>query len=225
MTRSADDLRDRELCRLVELDPTDDAAIVVYADWLEERGDPRATFLRLQQQLRGLKVSHPKLLERGRALFELGKTLPPEWIECVSHPKLAATAWDGRDDDGPLVWRFLANGFVNYTQPSGTYENGRWEQIGITVAMDTNAHYADYFGVIVGDVIRGNAGNINDHKWKWKVKLTATQKTRTPRKKVTAKATAKRKPAKPLPRKTPPKPKTGPVAKASPKRRSPRQKR
>lgn len=169
-TIDIDAARDAELRALVREHPED---ADVYADWLEERGDtPRAAFLRMQQQLRTLKVSHPKLLERGRALFDLGKTLAPDWIADVTHPKISGSAWDGRDDDGALVLRFLANGFVNYTQPSGTYENGRWEQVGITVAMETNAHYADYFGVIIGDVMRGNAHNIVDHKWRWKVKRT-----------------------------------------------------
>jgi len=229
---AADEQRDAELRGLVEAHPTDVDSILVYADWLEERGDiPRATFLRMQQQLRGTKVSHPKLLEKGRTLYELGKSLPGEWIAAVTHPKLAGTAWDGRDDDGALVWRFLANGFVNYTQPSGTYENGRWEQIGITVAMDTNAHYADYFGVIIGDVIRGNAHNIVDHKWRWKVKLTSDPKVapvpdgvnriihddHLRARKATAKPKRVPKPRKakpaPLPRKTPLKRKTKLAAK------------
>jgi uncharacterized protein (TIGR02996 family) len=162
--------RDHELRALVEANPAD---AEVYADWLEEQGDlPRASFLRMQQQLRALKVSHPKLLERGRALCDLGKTLDGEWIAAVTHPKLAGSTWDGRDDDGTLTLRFLASGFFNYTQPSGTFENGRWQQYGTTVEMETNAHYADYFGVIVGDTLRGNAHNIVDHKWKWKVKRT-----------------------------------------------------
>ena len=169
-----DDKRDAQLRALVEQQPDDADAILVYADWLEEVGDlPRASFLRQQQAIRAMKVSHPKLLERGRALAELGKTLPATWVAAVTHPKVSGTAWDGRDDDGVLVLRFLANGFVNYTQPSGTYENGRWEQVGITVAMETNAHYADYFGVIVGDVMRGNAHNIVEHKWRWKVTRTS----------------------------------------------------
>ena len=227
--------RDAQLRALVEQQPDDADAILVYADWLEEQGElPRASFLRMQQQLRAMKVSHPKLLERGRALFELGKTLPPAWVAAVTHPKLADTAWDGRDDDGPLVWRFLASGALNYSQDSGTYENGHWEQVGITVAMETNAHYADYFGVILGDIIRGNGRNITDHTWRWKVKQTndpaiasvpenvnrevhdnhtrprkvkrtAKPKSKPPKSKTTAKAKPKRKP---LPRKTPLKRKT-----------------
>lgn len=166
--------RDAQLQALVAQQPDDADAILVYADWLEEQGDvPRSTFLRMQQQLRAMKVSHPKLLLNGRALFELGKTLPPDWVAAVTSPKLAGTAWDGRDDHGPLVWRFLANGFINYTQGTGTYENGRWEQVGLAVAIDTNAHYADYFGVIVGDVIRGEGRNVVDHEWRWKVTRTS----------------------------------------------------
>lgn len=224
--------RDAELRALVE---TDHGALV-YADWLEERGDlARAEFLRLQEQLRAMKVSHGKLLDRGRALYDLGKTLDPAWIADVTFPKLAGTAWDGRDDHGPLVWRFLPSGMVNYTQPPGTYENGRWEQIGVTVAMDTNAHYADYFGVIAGDVIRGNARNIVHHEWRWKVKRTddpavaqvPDRVNRTihddhvrARRGATAKPRRAPKPApKPLPRKKPLQRKTRLVAKARPPRK------
>ena len=216
--------RDAQLLALVEQQPDDADAILVYADWLEEVGDlPRAGFLRQQQAIRAMRVSHPKLLERGRALHELGKTLPESWVASVTHPKVIGTAWDGRDDDGTLVLRFLANGFVNYTQPSGTYENGRWEQVGITVAMETNAHYADYFGVIVGHVLRGNAHNIVDHKGRWKVKRTsdptiapvpdAVNRTihdnhvgarkATPKRRPKAKAAAKPAKRAALPRKTP----------------------
>jgi uncharacterized protein (TIGR02996 family) len=166
--------RGRALLRIVEQAPTDDAALLVYSDWLEETGDlQRLAFLRAQQQIRSMKVSHPKLLERGRALYELGKQLPREWVETVTYPKLADTAWTGRDDDGFLVLRFRASGMINYSQPSGTYENGHWEQIGVTVALETNAHYADYFGVIVGNnVMRGNAHNVVERTWRWKVTWT-----------------------------------------------------
>lgn len=166
-----DPVRDRELLGLVEHAPTDGDAILVYADWLEEQGDlPRASFLRMQQQLRALKVSHPKLLERGRALHDLAKKLPAKWVDAVSYPRLAETAWDGKDDDGFLVLRFRPKGVLNYSQPSGTYENGTWVQRGVTVAMETNAHYADYFGVIVGNnTMRGTAQNIAKRAWGWKV--------------------------------------------------------
>src|SRR5688572_3288750 len=103
----ADLERGRTLLRLVEQSPTDDAALLVYTDWLEETGDlPRLAFLRAQQQLRAMKVSHPRLLERGRALHELGKQLPRDWVDAVTSPKIEGTAWAGVDDHGALIWRF-----------------------------------------------------------------------------------------------------------------------
>lgn len=163
-------MKERELLALVEAAPMDADAIAVYADFLEETGDARrAEFLRLQQALRGMRTSHPQLLARGRALHALGKTLPRRWVAAVTAPKLAGTAWTGRDDAGFFICRFRPRGRLNYSQPVGTYENGTWEQVGATVAMETNAHYADYFGVIVGDTLRGRGRNVAGHAWAWKL--------------------------------------------------------
>jgi uncharacterized protein (TIGR02996 family) len=57
----------------------DDAVRLIYADWLEERGDPRAEFVRLEVELHGLKKGDSK---RKAALQEHIKVL---------HPKLDAT--------------------------------------------------------------------------------------------------------------------------------------
>jgi uncharacterized protein (TIGR02996 family) len=42
------------LIRQIMLHPSDDTIRDVYADWLEEQGDPRAVFVRLQVELNGL---------------------------------------------------------------------------------------------------------------------------------------------------------------------------
>jgi uncharacterized protein (TIGR02996 family) len=54
-------------------DPDDDDARLVYADWLEERGDVRAEYLRLEYQL-------PRVLRR---LAELQAQLDPAWLKAV----------------------------------------------------------------------------------------------------------------------------------------------
>jgi uncharacterized protein (TIGR02996 family) len=42
------DLRDHlPFLRVIQADPVDEANFLIYADWLEERADPRAEFLRL----------------------------------------------------------------------------------------------------------------------------------------------------------------------------------
>jgi uncharacterized protein (TIGR02996 family) len=42
--------------RAIANDPHDDALRLVYADWLQERGDPRAEYLRLEVELQGLPI-------------------------------------------------------------------------------------------------------------------------------------------------------------------------
>lgn len=53
------------LIEALRADPTDDACRHVYADWLEERGDPRADYL------------------RGRRVRTLGRRIDREWREAV----------------------------------------------------------------------------------------------------------------------------------------------
>ncbi len=54
--------------------PEDDALRLIYADWLEERGDPRGEFLRLQMESERM---------RGR-LHELRRQLDPQWLATVA---------------------------------------------------------------------------------------------------------------------------------------------
>jgi uncharacterized protein (TIGR02996 family) len=61
-------------------EPLADTPRLVYADWLEERGDARAEFLRAECQF--LKRSPPDPSLRPR-LEELARTLDPDWIALV----------------------------------------------------------------------------------------------------------------------------------------------
>jgi uncharacterized protein (TIGR02996 family) len=70
---SADD-PEGALLEAVERAPHDVQVRTVYADWLEERGDPRGEFLRLQMQLTTLP-------ER---LSELAHRIDPAWMKLVS---------------------------------------------------------------------------------------------------------------------------------------------
>ena len=69
--------------RAVESDIHDDAPRLVYADWLDERGDPRGEYLRLQVRFARewtYQDQLPKELEREA---ELRAELPPEWFARV----------------------------------------------------------------------------------------------------------------------------------------------
>jgi uncharacterized protein (TIGR02996 family) len=76
MTEEAD------LLRAIRDDPDDDAPRLIYADWLEERGDPRAEFIRIQCELARLPAPtryellrlHPRpsrMGESGRRYLDL----------------------------------------------------------------------------------------------------------------------------------------------------------
>jgi uncharacterized protein (TIGR02996 family) len=49
--------------------PDDDARKLVYADWLEEQGDPRAEYLRLMVQVRRDRAVTPEQRQRHQELF------------------------------------------------------------------------------------------------------------------------------------------------------------
>ena len=59
--------------RAIQENPNDGIALLVYADWLDERGDPRGEFLRLLH----LAHSTPKRMK------ELSKSLDAKWLRKV----------------------------------------------------------------------------------------------------------------------------------------------
>jgi uncharacterized protein (TIGR02996 family) len=71
--------------------PHDDDTRLVYADWLEERADPRAEYLRLDVALANIGYSVlPSVREeeanQQKRLEELSHTLAPEWRVAMSRP-------------------------------------------------------------------------------------------------------------------------------------------
>jgi uncharacterized protein (TIGR02996 family) len=65
--------------------PDDETTRLVYADWLEERGDPRAEFMRLDCQVSA--VASPAISGVLGRLKEIALTLGPDWVALVrSHP-------------------------------------------------------------------------------------------------------------------------------------------
>jgi uncharacterized protein (TIGR02996 family) len=59
--------------RAIQERPHDDEVLLAYADWLEERGDVRGEYLRLERQL----------AEIPRRLAELRERIDPAWLVAV----------------------------------------------------------------------------------------------------------------------------------------------
>ncbi len=63
--------------------PHDDLTRAVYADWLEERSDPRAEFLRLQTSVKSLPWFGLEKAATIDRLRELRKQVAAEWLNVV----------------------------------------------------------------------------------------------------------------------------------------------
>lgn len=169
---------DTAFLRALAEQPGDHDTLLVYADWLDDHDlAPRAEFLRLQHRILGMNHRQRNLVPLSRQLLALGQSLPKRWIERVSVPHLEGTCWAGRERGGTFyVFRFLPKGVLNYTSPTGTYQNATWKQIGNHVTMEMNRHYADYEGFVAADRIRGTARNVVDAEWRWSVTRTTDPK-------------------------------------------------
>ena len=67
----------------------DQASRVVYADWLEERGEvARAEFLRIQDRLLGVSPDDPEFRAGRERLEELAQGLDVEWRMAVGRPAI-----------------------------------------------------------------------------------------------------------------------------------------
>jgi len=65
-------------------DPDDDTARLVYADWLEERGDPRAEYLRLEAEL-ATSISGDRRKQAVGRMRQLRRRLEPQWLDRMTY--------------------------------------------------------------------------------------------------------------------------------------------
>jgi uncharacterized protein (TIGR02996 family) len=64
--------------------PEDDAPRLIYSDWLEERGDPRGEYLRVDCQLATLPQDDPRFDGLVTRLRDLYAWIDPQWLRAVA---------------------------------------------------------------------------------------------------------------------------------------------
>lgn len=69
----------------VRANSSDRSLRLIYADWLEERGDPRGEYLRLEALLATLPVADERALTARLSLVEMRSKLPVSWLALVGH--------------------------------------------------------------------------------------------------------------------------------------------
>jgi uncharacterized protein (TIGR02996 family) len=84
--------------------PRDDTPRLVYADWLEERGDPRAQYLRDEAELAALKPRSRQAVAATRRLMAARGKVDPAWLARLEQPGVMRAApvpftanWVGTD--------------------------------------------------------------------------------------------------------------------------------
>jgi uncharacterized protein (TIGR02996 family) len=81
-------MTDDDFLRQILADPGDDALRLVYADWLDEQGDPRGEYLRFLTTLPGLTSKTDPFVQAHRRLNELRASLNSAWVELVHRATL-----------------------------------------------------------------------------------------------------------------------------------------
>lgn len=74
------------LLEAIQATPGDRAVREVYADWLEQRGDPRATWIRAHLAVLAVTPDHPVRWEREEELGRARLGLDPAWLAVLDPP-------------------------------------------------------------------------------------------------------------------------------------------
>lgn len=72
----------------IKADPNDDVPRLVYADWLEERGDPRAHFIRLHLAMTAAAPDHTDWVAGEHELSLLRKCCDPAWLAVIEPERI-----------------------------------------------------------------------------------------------------------------------------------------
>src|SRR5262249_51186381 len=112
-----DQHRDQAFLQAVVADPADDATRLIYADWLEEQGDPRAHYLRLEVELAAVPPEGDEATEVRDALLGLRSRISPRWLAVLDQPGVL------RAPPTPFPADWWGTDLGRYRSCAGTYEN------------------------------------------------------------------------------------------------------
>jgi uncharacterized protein (TIGR02996 family) len=111
------DPQERAFLEALQAESEDDGLRLVYADWLEERGDPRSEYLRVEVQLANRIEDPRRRLALEARLSELQKHLNMLWTEVVARSACILNC--GASDGRPLVrFTFLCPNQWGMLQPT-----------------------------------------------------------------------------------------------------------
>ncbi len=95
--------------------PADDVSRLVYADWLEERGDPRGEYLRVELALTAARRQRAKAPELRQRLQELRAKIKRSWLAVFDQPRML------RANPTPFPAGWWSVDLEGYREVAGTY--------------------------------------------------------------------------------------------------------
>jgi uncharacterized protein (TIGR02996 family) len=95
--------------------PADDAPRLIYADWLEERGDPRGEYLRTELTVAAPRRRKAKDRSLRRRLQELRGHIDPSWLAIFDQPRIL------RANPTPFPAGWCSVDLEGYRAVDGTY--------------------------------------------------------------------------------------------------------
>jgi uncharacterized protein (TIGR02996 family) len=86
-------MSDSGFLNAIQADPTNEAIRLIYADWLEERGDQRGEYLRLEARLANPVLACSVYEEVHDRLIQLRASLAPRWLAQMDQPRSFVMLW------------------------------------------------------------------------------------------------------------------------------------
>jgi uncharacterized protein (TIGR02996 family) len=107
--------RESGFLRAILDNPADDTPRLVYADWLEERGDPRGEYLRLDVALAGRGADSPEAVRLRERMLEVRTRIEPTSLARLEQPRVL------RANPTPFPSAWWSIGLKGLRERRGTY--------------------------------------------------------------------------------------------------------
>ena len=134
---------DRAFLDSLRADPADDARWLVYADWLDDRDDPRAEYLRLVTHL----ASNPDP-DRRRRLNAVRPTMPRAWLAELEQPAII------RANPTPYPASWPGVGLADVRPTGSTYAGNEYQALP-PVPVEGIVRFEDWLGRVAADAPPG----------------------------------------------------------------------
>jgi uncharacterized protein (TIGR02996 family) len=141
---------DDAFVRAILADPRDDSTRLVYADWLEERGDSRGEYLRLEAKLASVPVDGSEAPAIRERMVDLRCGIDPAWLALFDQPGVM------RANPTPFPAGWWSVGLEGYREEEGTYTLYPYESL---PPLPVDRFHGDF-----GWLMRSNPVNLSGYE-------------------------------------------------------------